>query len=155
LVDADHEVHTQDRRKYRGPSHAPQPSGGGVMLTTPPQLPEFAAPGKPVRKPRKPRRIFMWTFLALQALFLALVIIQLQGKTGPSHADLVSGCYHGAWQGLFKSQHDCVVHFGSALNGAGEAGKGIGAALIFGLWIGIDVILGVGRLVVVLARRKS
>jgi hypothetical protein len=109
----------------------------------------------PQAAPRKRKRIFMWTFMAIQVLFLVLVIIQFQGHTGPSHADLVSGCYNGNWQALFKSQHDCVVHYGGALNSAGELGKGIGGALIIGLWVAADVILGIGRLVVVLARRKS
>jgi hypothetical protein len=116
-------------------------------------------PGQPVLdpepQPRKRKRVFMWTFIVLQVLFLVLVIVQLQGKTGPSHADIVSGCYNGNWQGLFKSQHDCVVHFGSALNGAGEAGKGIGAGLIIALWVAVDVILAAGRFVVLTARRRN
>ena len=125
---------------------------GGWPNVTHPQWPE--PPQRP--KPRKRRkRVFMWTFIGIQILFLAVVIIQLSGHTGPTHADIVSGCYNGHWQGLFKSQQDCVVHYGRALNGAGEAGKGIGAALIFGLWVGLDVILGIGRLVVVTSRHRG
>ena len=120
-----------------------------TTMTNPPTPAPAAAPA------RRKHRVFMWVFLAIQVLFLALVIILLQGHTGPSHADLVSGCYHGNWQGLFKSQSDCVVHYGGALNQAGEAGKGIGAALIIGLWVAADVILGIGRLVVLTARRRA
>jgi hypothetical protein len=113
-----------------------------------------AAPVPPVAPPRQRRRVFMWTFLTIQVIFVGLLILQVVGKTGPSAADIASGCYHGAWHGLFKSQQDCVVHYGAALNGAGELGKGIGAALIIGLWVALDVILGVGRFVVVYARRR-
>jgi hypothetical protein len=113
-------------------------------------------PPAPATAPaRRKRRVFMWVFLAIQVLFLAWLIIGLVTiQTGPSHADLVSGCYNGNWQGLFKSQHDCVVHYGGALNTAGQAGKAIGAGLVIGLWVAVDVILGVGRLVVVTSRRR-
>ena len=36
-----------------------------------------------------------------------------------------------------------------------EAGRGIGMMLIFGFWIGADVILGIGRLVVVSSRKRA
>jgi hypothetical protein len=108
-------------------------------MTHPPQTTETTTATPPARRKR---RVFMWVFLAIQVLFLALVIIQLQGKTGASQSDLASSCYHHNWWPLFKSQQDCVVHFGGALNQAGEAGKGIGAALIIGLWVAVDVITG-------------
>jgi hypothetical protein len=110
----------------------------------------------PAPKPRKRRRVFMWTFLAIQALFLAWVIVGMATvHTGPSHADLASACYYHNWWPLFKSQADCVTHYGKALNDAGTIGKGIGLALVLGLWVVVDVILGIGRLVVLTARRRS
>src|SRR5437763_6010564 len=121
-------------------------------MTYPPAATGTAPAGTPARRKR---RVFIWAFLAIQVIFLALVIIQLQGHTGPSQSDLASSCYHHNWWPLFKSQSDCVVHFGGALNQAGEAGKGIGAALIIGLWVAADVILGIGRLVVLTARRRA
>ena len=108
-----------------------------------------------VAKPRKRKRVFMWTFLAIQLVFIALIVAYGMESTGPSHADIVAGCYNGAWQGLFQSQQDCVVHYGHALNEAGHTGQGIGIALVIGLWVATDVILGIGRIVVVLARRSS
>jgi hypothetical protein len=107
-------------------------------------------------KPRKRRRVFMWSFLAVQALFLTWVIVGMATiHTGPSHADLASACYHHNWWPLFKSQADCITHYGKALNDAGTIGKGIGLALVLGLWVVVDIILGIGRLVVLTARRRS
>jgi hypothetical protein len=104
-------------------------------------------------KPRK-KRIFMWTFLAIQAIFVCLVVVYLTESTGPSHHDLVQGCYNGAWRGLFKSQADCVKHYGAALNDAGHVGQGIGLFLVFFFWAAIDLILGIGRMVVLSSRRR-
>ena len=103
---------------------------------------------------QKPRRIFLWFFVAVQALFVLLVVLYATEQTGPSHADLVSSCYHGAWKPLFQSQQDCVTHFGGALNTAGHVGQGIGIFLVIFLWVAADVILGVGRLVVLSSRRR-
>lgn len=114
---------------------------------------ETATPIRPAK--RKRRKAFLIFFLIVQALFILLVIVQVSGKTGPSHADLVSGCYHHNWYPLFKSQQDCVTHYGGALNGAGETGKAIGAGLIFGLWVGVDVILLAVYLVYRLSRRRA
>ena len=102
---------------------------------------------------RKRRRVFLWVFLAIQALFLIWVIAGLFTKTGPSTSQIASACYHHNWFPLFKSQADCVTHFGGALNTAGEAGKGIGIALIIVFWMVVDVILGVSYGVYRLATR--
>lgn len=105
-------------------------------------------------QPKRRKRIFMWTFLAIQALFIGLIVLYATESTGPSHATVAHGCDNGAWQGLFKSHADCMTHYAAGLNGAGHAGQAIGIGLVIGLWVAADVILGVGRLVVVLARRK-
>jgi hypothetical protein len=104
-------------------------------------------------KPRKRKRVFMWFFLAIQAAFVAWMIAGMSQQTGPSAAEIQQYCGNGAWQGLFTSYHDCVVHGANGLTAAGDIGKGIGAALVIGLWVAVDVILGIGRLVVVFARR--
>ena len=109
----------------------------------------------PAPKPRKRRRVFMWTFLAIQALFIGLIVLYATESTGPSHADVVAGCAHGAWQGLFKSQADCMTHYAAGLNGAGHAGQALGIGIVIFLWVAADVILGLGRLVVVTSRRRS
>ena len=41
------------------------------------------------------------------------------------------------------------------MRGAAEVGSTIGAGLVIGLWVAVDVILGIGRLIVVFARRKG
>jgi hypothetical protein len=105
-------------------------------------------------QPKKRKRIFMWTFLVIQALFLIWLITALAGKTGPTAAQVAQFCGKGQWQGVFKSYHDCVVHGANGLTAAGDIGKGIAVGLIIGLWVAADVILGIGRLVVVLARRR-
>jgi hypothetical protein len=106
--------------------------------------------------PRRKRRVFMWVFLALQAIFLTWLIVGLVTiQTGPSHADLVSGCYHHAWYPLFKSQQDCVTYYGGTLNQAGQVGKTIGAGLVIGLWVAVDVILGTGYGIYRLSTRRT
>ena len=108
------------------------------------------------RKPRKPRRVFMWTFIAIQLVFVLWLVGGIATvHTGPTHADLASVCYHHNWYPLFKSRADCVTHYGHALQSAGNVGKGVGVALVIALWVAVDVILGVGRMVVVFSRRRS
>ena len=44
---------------------------------------------------------------------------------------------------------------GAGLNGAGHAGQALGIGIVIFLWVAADVILGLGRLVVVTSRRRS
>jgi hypothetical protein len=106
-------------------------------------------------QPRKKRRIFLWIFLAIQAVFLIWIVTGLASKgSGPSVASqTASACTNGGWQGLFKSQADCMKHYAVALHDAGDVGKGIGAAIIIAFWMVVDVILGIGYGVYKLARR--
>jgi hypothetical protein len=131
-----------------------------------PQPPEYArnypqqtyppAPthhGAPPR--RRKRRVFLWIFLAIQVLFIIWIVTGIATvHTGPTHAQLVSGCYNHAWFPLFKSQADCVKHYGGALNDAGTAGKAIGVGLIIAFWFVVDMILGVSYGVYKLATRN-
>ena len=103
---------------------------------------------------RRRRRVFLWVFLAVQALFVLWIIIGVATvHAGPTQAQLAQGCYDHQWWPLFKSQADCVTHYGGALSDAGTAGKAIGAGLIILLWAVADVILGVSYGVWRLARR--
>lgn len=73
------------------------------------------------------RHLFLWFFLAVQAMFIAWLATGIGGN-----ADAMAGP-----------------------NGdAAQVGTAIGAGLIFALWVGVDVILGIGRFVVVTARRR-
>ena len=103
---------------------------------------------------RKKRRVFLWVFLAIQALFLIWVIAGAASKNPSTSAQIAQQCYHHAWFPLFKSQADCVTHFGGALNTAGDAGKAIGVGLIIVFWMVVDVILGVSYGVYRLATRS-
>ena len=71
----------------------------------------------------------------------------------PSAAEVQHRCGNGEWSPLFTSYHDCVVHGANGLTAAGDIGKGIAVGLIISLWVAVDLILGIGRLVVVFARR--
>jgi hypothetical protein len=111
------------------------------------------APG-PV--PRKKRRVFLWVFLAIQVLFIIWIIAGVASHpAGPSAAQQAAQqCANGGWQGLFKSQADCQVHYAHALNDAGNVGKGIGVAVIVIVWVVVDFFVGLGYGIYRLASRR-
>jgi hypothetical protein len=113
----------------------------------------------PAVKPRKRKRIFMWTFLAIQAIFIAWLITGIasaaHGIPADAHAQALAYCKGNGWSPLFKSYQDCIVHYANGMRGAAEVGSTIGAGLVIGLWVVTDIILGIGRLIVVFARRKG
>jgi len=94
-------------------------------------------------RPRKKRRVFLWVFLGIQALFLAWVIYGASISTAPPPSQVASACFHHAWWPLFKSQADCVTHYGGALTSAGDIGKGLGIAAVIVFWTVVDIILGI------------
>jgi len=110
-------------------------------------------------KPRKRKRIFMWFFLAVQAIFIAWLITGIasaaHGIPADAHAQALAYCKGNGWSPLFKSYQDCIVHYANGMRGAAEVGSTIGAGLVIGLWVATDVVLGIGRLIVVFARRKG
>ena len=104
--------------------------------------------------PRRRRRVFLWVFLAIQALFIIWLVTGLAGtNTAAPHAQVASACFHHGWFPLFKSQADCVTHVSRALTQAGDVGKGIGAALIVVVWVVVDFFLGLGYLIYRLSTR--
>jgi hypothetical protein len=103
----------------------PQPPGGG-----PPPRSAPAAKGK------KHHRIFLWIFLAVQAIFLLWVI--LGASTNEDNPE------------------SCAELTGDALKlcqDAGDVGTAIGVGLIIGLWVAVDVILGISYGIYRLSRR--
>ena len=76
----------------------------------------------PAAKPRKRKRIFMWTFLAIQAGFLAWIISGRERRARPvrRHADRAGPAMQATPGGRYsRARPDCVVHYGGALNTAG------------------------------------
>ena len=121
--------------------------------------PATTTPDAPAGRTRKPRRIFMWFFLAVQAIFIAWLITGIvsaaHGIPADAHAQALAYCKGNGWSPLFKSYQDCIVHYANGMRGAAEVGSTIGAGLVIGPWVVTDIILGIGRLIVVFARRKG
>ncbi|WP_432001254.1 hypothetical protein [Streptomyces sioyaensis] len=100
--------------------------------------PPVAVPDpKPPPAPKKPRRVFMWTFLAVQALFLVWVI------TGAASG----GSDDSLCQGLTGQDYQTCVD-------AGTAGTALGVGLIIAFWAAVDIIMVGTWAVVRLARRR-
>ena len=123
----------QDNPQMPKPDEATRPTlpyGATQEVWIPPY-----AEGQPVpSEPRKKKRVFMWTFLAIQALFLIWVITGL-ASTGSTPADT----------GGVLTQEEA--------NTARDAGAAIGIVMIVGFWALVDFILGLTWAVVKLARR--
>jgi len=96
--------------------------------------------------PRRRRRVFLWVFLAIQALFVIWVIAGLAGGSG-IHSEAVAYCH--AHPDRYLPFAQCVSDYG----GGAKAGTAIGAGLIIVLWAVADIILGVSYGVWRLARR--
>lgn len=105
------------------------------MTDTPPPA-RGQRPVPPPEEPkRKPHRIFLWAFLAVQAIFLIWII------TGASSGD----------------DSSCKGMTGDALRlcqDTGDVGTAIGVGLVIALWAAVDVILGITYAVYRLSRRR-
>jgi hypothetical protein len=89
----------------------------------------------PQQPPRRKRRIFIWVFLAVQALFVIWII----AGAASGHSAAVN-CHD-----RYLTHSECAS--------AANAGTAIGAGLVVLLWAVADVILGVSYGVWRLARR--
>jgi len=132
--------------------------------------------------PKKKRRVFLWVFLAIQALMLVWIIAGAasnsksmnQGVTAADTQQAQQMCGQGGWRYLspsdtlsgantnkssanYTSESACVTDQAkdnAALSRAGTtAGTAIGVGLLIGLWVAIDIILGLGYLIYKVARR--
>lgn len=81
--------------------------------------------------PKKRRRVFMWFFLAIQAIFLIWIISGIAGASS------------NTCENLDKASCDAAT----------AVGTGIGVALIIGLWVAVDIILGIIYMIVRASRR--
>lgn len=100
------------------------------MTTTPhPHDSDIPPSGRSAAQQQAPvktkRHIFRWVFLAIQVLFLVWIITGVTAE-GPACAPNLSAEACQAAQGI---------------------GTGIGVALIIGLWIAVDLILGITYLI--------
>ncbi|MFB7341864.1 hypothetical protein [Streptomyces hydrogenans] len=94
------------------------------------QRPEsFATP----QGPRKKHRLFLWTFLAIQVLFLIWVILAASSGSG--------------------TPEDCGTLDRQTCNDAENTGTAIGVGLLIFLWAAMDVILGISYAIYRVAKR--
>jgi hypothetical protein len=118
----------------------------GVTMSHTVATTEAAATGQP----RKRRRVFLWVFLAIQALFIIWLIAGGASAGGSIHASVAAQCLQQA-KGMGMTQAQCI----SWLGGAAKTGTAIGAALIVVLWTVVDIILGISYGVYRLATRAN
>jgi len=92
--------------------------------------------GEPVavKKTKKKKRIFLWFFLAIQAIFIIWIITGINASSNDTST--------------------CGSLSAKACQDAHDAGAGIGVFLIIVLWVLVDIILGIGYGVYKLASRK-
>lgn len=107
-----------------------------------------------MQPPRKKRRVFLWVFLAIQGLFIIWIIGGVASKNPSVASQVASFCDHHGWYPLYKSQADCTASYGRTLNDAGNAGKGIGVAIVLVFWVVVDIIVGGGYAIYRLASRR-
>ena len=101
-------------------------------------------------QPRKRRRVFLWVFLAIQALFIIWLIAGGVSTGGGIHASVAAQCLQQA-KGMGMTQAQCI----SWLGGAAKTGTAIGTALIVMLWVVVDFLTAVTYGVYRLATRSS
>lgn len=96
--------------------------------------PQYPPPNPGLAPARKRHHIFRWFFLIVQVIFLIWIIAGAHSATSNVHCQ-------------YLNHHDCQQ--------AADVGTSIGVAVIVFLWIGIDLVLLVGRLLVLLGRKRS
>ena len=82
-------------------------------------------------QPRRRRRVFMWVFLAIQAVFVAWIVTGLTASPPACHGLDASGCAS-----------------------ASDVGHGVALAAQVAAWVTVDFILGVTWAVVRFSRRS-
>src|SRR5919197_1461904 len=76
---------------------------------------------EPDQKPRKKHRVFLWVFLAIQAIFIIWIITGI-ASSGPTHCNGLDA---------------------QTCRNASDTGTAIGVGLIFVFWAIFDFILGI------------
>jgi len=83
--------------------------------------------------PKKKKRVFLWTFLAVQALFLLWIIAGASSAGG--------------------SPTDCGTLDATTCNDLESVGTGIGVFIVLVFWVIVDFLLAVGYGIYRLAKR--
>lgn len=86
---------------------------------------------------KKKRRVFLWVFLGVQALFIIWLIAGVGGNA--SDAQGISEECRNFDPTLWDSAQEC----NDFMDGAAAVGTGIGVMLIVGLWMVVDFFLAV------------
>ena len=86
-------------------------------------------------KPKKKKRVFLWFFLAVQALFIWMIIAGATSSGGVPD--------------------DCGTLSAQACNDAESVGTGIGVFLILVIWFFVNAFLGTIYAVYRLAKRRN
>ena len=82
---------------------------------------------------KKKKRIFLWFFLAIQALFILWIVTGLGGASG--------------------NATDCGSLDQETCNAAEDIGTGLGVMMVVVFWMVVDFLLGVGYAIYRLAKR--
>jgi len=101
-------------------------------------------------QPRRRRRVFLWVFLAIQALFIIWLIAGGVSTGSGIHASVAAQCLQQA-KGMGMTQAQCI----SWLGGAAKTGTAFGAALIVVVWIVVDFFVSLTYGIYRLATRSS
>jgi hypothetical protein len=112
----------------------PEPKKGNPMTTTNDQWDwrtsnvsrQSVYQPAPVQPARPKRKVFRWFFLAIQVLFIVWIIGGL-ASTSSSHQN--KACNADQYVDACKAGY--------------SVGRGLGIAMVIGLWVAVDVIVGV------------
>jgi hypothetical protein len=156
----------EQRRSPPRPSvYPPRPSPENQDRAPAPRRQPEARPSPPPSQrqppeygPHKRRAVLPWFFLAVQVLFLILVIAAaLAADHGTAEAvshQVARTCLSGAWQGAFTSQRACLEHFHVAVPAGQDLDPGLSPGLVALAWVVADACLGLGYGLDRLARRR-
>lgn len=139
--------------------YPPQPAYPPGNYPPPPSA--YPYPQQPYGQPpaRKRKRVFMWVFIAVQALFVIWLITGIASAHGSNSSyaatQAAKFCGNGGWSPLYNSQAQCLTQYGATLKDAGTAGTAIGAGLVVVFWVIVDFLMAVTWLVVRLSRRRA
>ena len=139
VKDRDGTIHAEPSRKDALRS---QKAYGGLLV-------QSKASGHDLTwKPYRRHRVFLWVFLALQAVFIIWLVVGIASTGGSINASVVAQCHDQA-ASMGMTQAQCV----SFLGGAAKTGTTIGAAAIVIVWIVVDFLVGLTYGIYRLARR--